>query len=67
MVWVMYLAHHCLPKVAKSCQKKPKVNFCVNCNTGSDDTGWDDTGTASLDAGQRLTATLSYQIAEHIA
>ena len=26
IVWVMFLAHHCLPKVAKKCQKKkPKV------------------------------------------
>ena len=27
MVWNMFLAHHCLPKVAKNCQKKAKVEF----------------------------------------
>ena len=25
IVWVMFLPHHCLPKVAKNCQKKAKV------------------------------------------
>ena len=27
IVWVKFLARHCLPKVAKNCQKKQKVNF----------------------------------------
>ena len=27
IVWVMFLAHHCLPKVAKKFQKEPKFVF----------------------------------------
>ena len=41
IVWVMRLAQHCLLKVAKNCQKKPKINFSGNYYTGSDKTGAD--------------------------
>ena len=27
IIWVMFLAHHCLPKVAKNCQKSQKSIF----------------------------------------
>ena len=36
IVWIMFLAHHCLPKVPKNCQKKSKVDFRVNYSRGSD-------------------------------
>ena len=29
IVWVMFLAHHCLPKVSRNCQKKAKVDFRI--------------------------------------
>ena len=43
IVWVMFLAHNCLPKVAKNCQKKPRVHLFVNQYMGSNDSGSDDT------------------------
>ena len=43
----MLLAQHCLSKVAKNCQKKPKVNFRVNYIMGSDNSGSENTGTVS--------------------
>ncbi len=39
IVWVMFLAQHCLPKVAKYCQKKLKVDDRVNYDMSLDDTG----------------------------
>ena len=41
IVWNMFLANHCLPKVDKNCQKKKKGNYRVYC-TGSDDIAVDD-------------------------
>ena len=45
IVWVMFLVHHSLPKVAKNCQKNIIVDFLENYYAGSDDTGSDNTGT----------------------
>ena len=39
---IMFLAHHCLAKVAKTCQKKSNVNFHINYNTDLDNLGSDD-------------------------
>ena len=54
----MFLAHHGLPKVAKNCPKKPKVDFHVNYyigsdNISSDDSGSNNMGKVSLHGGQR--------------
>ena len=61
IIWVMFLAHHCLPKIAKNCHKKPKVYFRINYYTGSDDFGSYDTGTVSLTVSRRPAAIKAYK------
>ena len=55
IVWVMFLAHHCSPKVANNCPKKPKVDFHVNYY--KDNSGSDHMGTDSLAASQTAPAS----------
>ena len=52
----MFLTYYDLPKVAKNCQKKPKVDFQATYYMGSDYSGSDDMGMVSVDAGQKPSA-----------
>ena len=54
IVWAMFVARHCMTKVAKNCEKKPKSDFHVIYYTGSDDSGSDNKAMVSLAGGKLL-------------